>query len=231
MADVRSSPIRVVIVDDETLVRVGLRMILGGDSTIEIVGEAADGLEAVAVIARTRPDVVLMDIRMPRCDGLAATERARAADPTLKVIVLTTFDTDDLVLAALRLGAIGFLLKDTPPEDLVEAVRLAAAGRSMLSPSVTEQLIAAVASQPVPHQSAAALSRFDRLTERESEVALAVGRGLSNAEIAAALFMSVPTVKTHVGRIFDKLEVRNRVEVAICVHDANVDQPPRRGFD
>lgn len=231
MADVRSSPIRVVIVDDETLVRVGLRMILGGDSTIEIVGEAADGLEAVAVIARTRPDVVLMDIRMPRCDGLAATERARAADPTLKVIVLTTFDTDDLVLSALRLGAIGFLLKDTPPEDLVEAVRLAAAGRSMLSPSVTEQLIAAVASQPVPHQSAAALSRFDRLTERESEVALAVGRGLSNAEIAAALFMSVPTVKTHVGRIFDKLEVRNRVEVAICVHDANVDQPPRRGFD
>jgi DNA-binding NarL/FixJ family response regulator len=224
-----SSPVRVVIVDDEALVRAGLRMILGGDATIEIVGEAGDGVEAVAVIARTRPDVVLMDIRMPRCDGLAATERARAADPDLKVIVLTTFDTDDLVLKALRLGAIGFLLKDTPPEDLVEAVRHAAAGRSMLSPSVTEQLIAAVVRQPAPRESLAARSRLDRLTERESEVALAVGRGQSNAEIAATLFMSVPTVKTHVGRIFDKLEVRNRVEIAICLHDANLDQPPRPG--
>jgi DNA-binding NarL/FixJ family response regulator len=148
------------------------------------VGEASDGVEALAVIARTRPDVVLMDIRMPRCDGLAATERARAADPDLKIIVLTTFDTDELVLAALRLGAIGFLLKDTLPEDLVEAVRSAAAGRSTLSQSVTEQLIAAVASQPAPRQSTVARSRLDRLTLRESEVAAAVGRGLSNAEIA-----------------------------------------------
>jgi DNA-binding NarL/FixJ family response regulator len=226
MAHLTSLPIRVVIVDDEALVRAGLRMILGGDPGIEVVGEAGDGLEAVAVIARTRPDIVLMDIRMPRCDGLAATERARAADPDLKIIVLTTFDTDDKVLRALRLGAVGFLLKDTRPEDLVEAVRLAAAGRSMLSPSVTEQLIAAVARQPVPRHSAGARARLDRLTERESEVALAVGRGLPNAEIAATLFMSVPTVKTHVGRIFDKLEVRNRVEVAICLHDANVSQPP-----
>jgi len=229
MADLTSLPIRVVIVDDEALVRAGLRMILGGDPGIEIVGEAGDGVEAVAVIARTRPDIVLMDIRMPRCDGLAATERARAADPDLKIIVLTTFDTDDMVLRALRLGAVGFLLKDTRPEDLVEAVRLAAAGRSMLSPSVTEQLIAAVARQPAPRQSAGARTRLDRLTQREGEVALAVGRGLPNAEIAATLFMSVPTVKTHVGRIFDKLEVRNRVEVAICIHDADVGQPPRQG--
>jgi DNA-binding NarL/FixJ family response regulator len=228
MADLMSLPIRVVIVDDEALVRAGLRMILGGDASIEIVGEAGDGVEAVAVIARTRPDVVLMDIRMPRCDGLVATERARAADPDLKIIVLTTFDTDDLVLRAIRLGAIGFLLKDTRPEDLVEAIRLAAAGRSMLSPSVTDQLIAAVASQPPPRQSPGARTRLDRLTERESEVALAVGRGLPNAEIAEALFMSVPTVKTHVGRIFDKLEVRNRVEVAICIHDAEIGQRPRQ---
>ncbi|WP_407343157.1 response regulator [Pengzhenrongella phosphoraccumulans] len=225
MADLTSVPLRVVIVDDEALVRAGLRMILGGDPTIEVVGEAADGDQAVALIARTRPDVVLMDIRMPRCDGLAATERARAADPDLKIIVLTTFDTDDLVMTALRLGAIGFLLKDTPPAQLVEAVRLAAVGRSTLSPSVTDQLIAAVARQPAPRQHSAAHDRLDRLTERESEVARAVGRGLSNAEIAAALYMSVPTVKTHVGHLFDKLEVRNRVEVALCLHDADLERP------
>lgn len=229
MADLTCVPIRVVIVDDEALVRAGLRMILGGDPTIEVVGEAADGEQAVAVIARTSPDVVLMDIRMPRCDGLAATERARAADPDLKIIVLTTFDTDDLVLTALRLGAIGFLLKDTPPAQLVEAVRLAAVGRSTLSQSVTEQLIAAVARQPAPRQPSAAQDRLGRLTERENEVAHAVGRGLSNAEIAAALYMSVPTVKTHVGHLFDKLEVRNRVEVAICIHDAHADFLPLDG--
>ena len=221
MADVTPEhPIRVAIVDDETLVRAGLRMILGGDPSIEIVAEASDGVEAVAVIARTRPDVVLMDIRMPRRDGLAAIEIARAANPDLKVIVLTTFDTDDMVLTALRLGASGFLLKDTPPDELVQAVRLVAAGRSMLSPSVTQQLIAAVARLPGSDETADARSRLDRLTERESEVAHAVGRGLSNAEIAATLHMSIPTVKTHIGHVFDKLEVKNRVQIAICVHEA-----------
>lgn len=160
-------PVRVAIVDDETLVRAGLRMILGGDPSIEIVAEASDGVEAVDAIARTRPDVVLMDIRMPRRDGLAAIEIARAADPDLKVIVLTTFDTDDMVLTALRLGASGFLLKDTPPEELVEAVRLVAAGQSMLSPSVTLQLIAAVARLPGSDKTADARLRLERLTERE----------------------------------------------------------------
>ena len=221
MADLTPErPIRVAIVDDEALVRAGLRMILGGDTTIEIVAEASDGVEAVAVIARTQPDVVLMDIRMPRRDGLAAIEIARAADPDLKVIVLTTFDTDDMVLTALRLGASGFLLKDTPPGELVEAVRLVANGRSMLSPSVTEQLITAVARLPESGQGASARSLLERLTERESEVAHAVGRGLSNAEIAATLHMSIPTVKTHIGHLFDKLEAKNRVQVAICIHDA-----------
>ena len=223
MADLTATgPVRVVIVDDEALVRAGLRMILGGDPSIEIVAEAGDGVEALDVIARTRPDVVLMDIRMPRRDGLAATELARAADPDLKIIVLTTFDTDDMVLSALRLGASGFLLKDTPPDELVEAVRLVAAGRSMLSPSVTQQLIAAVARQPNTGQTAQARARLDRLTERETEVAHAVGRGLSNSEIASSLHMSIPTVKTHVGRLFDKLETKNRVQIAICIHEARL---------
>jgi DNA-binding NarL/FixJ family response regulator len=155
-----------------------------------------------------------MDIRMPRCDGLAATQRDRAGDPDLKVIVLTTFDTDGLVLTALRLGAVGFLPKDTRPEDLVEAVRLAAAGRSMLAPSVTEQLIAAAARQPALRQSSEARTRLDRLTERESEVALAVGRGLPNVEIVDTLFMSVPTVKTHVGRIFESSRYGTAAESA-----------------
>jgi len=217
-----NAPLRVVLVDDDTLVRAGLRLILGGDRAIEIVGEASDGIAAVAEIARTRPDVVLMDIRMPRRDGLAALEIARAADPGLKVVVLTTFDADDMVLTALRLGAAGFLLKDTPPAELVAAVRLVAEGRSMLSPSVTQQLIAAVARQPVDDRAETARARLAALTERELEVALAVGTGLSNADIATRLFLSVATVKTHVGRVLDKLGADNRVQVAICVHDAGL---------
>lgn len=216
------TPLRVVLVDDDTLVRAGLRLILGGDRAIEIVGEASDGIAAVSEIARTRPDVVLMDIRIPRRDGLAALEIARAADPTLKVVVLTTFDADDMVLTALRLGAAGFLLKDTPPAELVAAVRLVAQGRSMLSPSVTQQLITAVARQPVDGREAAAQVRLARLTERELEVAVAIGTGLSNADIAASLFLSIATVKTHVGRVLDKLGADNRVQVAICVHDAGL---------
>jgi len=214
--------IRVALVDDEALVRAGLRLILGGDRTIEVVGEASDGIDAAALIARTRPDVVLMDIRMPRLDGLEATRLALASDPSLKIIVLTTFDTDETVLTALRLGASGFLLKDTPPPDLVEAVRLVASGRSMLSPSVTEQLISAVARQPHAAHRASARERLATLTGREHEVALELARGSSNGAIAETLFLSVATVKTHLGRVFDKLGAENRVQVAMVVRDADI---------
>ena len=221
MTSTPSQQVSVLLVDDDALVRSALRLILGGDPAITVVGEASDGLEGVALVESLRPDVVLMDIRMPRLDGLAATERALALQPDLVVVVLTTFDTDDMVLSALRLGARGFLLKDTPPADLVAAVRASAAGQPMLSPSVTGQLIAAVAATG-PRQDAEARARLATLTEREHEVALAVARGQSNAEIAASLFMSVATVKSHVGRLFGKLGVENRVQVAICVHEAGL---------
>jgi DNA-binding NarL/FixJ family response regulator len=214
--------VRLLVVDDDALVRAGLRLILGGDPGIVIVGEAADGLEAVELARTERPDVVLMDIRMPRLDGLAATERLLAADPDARVVVLTTFDTDDMVVSALRLGAVGFLLKDTPPEELVGAVRAVAGGRPILSPSVTAQLIAAVRADSAPGRSHDALGRLEVLTEREREVAVGIGRGLSNAEIAGELYMSVATVKSHVGRLFAKLGVENRVQIAICVHEAGL---------
>lgn len=222
MSSSQTRPVTVLLVDDDALVRSALRLILGGDPAIAVVGEAADGLEGVALVESLRPDVVLMDIRMPRLDGLAATERALALQPDLTVVVLTTFDTDDMVVSALRLGARGFLLKDTPPAELVAAVRAAAAGQPMLSPSVTGQLIAAVAATAGPRHNAAARARLATLTEREREVALAVASGQSNAEIAASLFMSVATVKSHVGRLFGKLDVDNRVQVAICVHEAGL---------
>lgn len=214
--------IRLALVDDDPMVRSALRMMLGGDSGIEVVGEAANGEESLTVVPRSGAEVVLMDIRMPVRDGLSATELLLQRHPTLKIIVLTTFDTDDMVLSALRLGAAGFMLKDTPPARLVEAVRTVASGQPMLSPSVTAQLIAAVA-QPVPAESdrsRTARAAMATLTDREREVAVAVGRGLSNAEISGELFMSVPTVKTHVGRLFTKLDVDNRVQLAILVHDA-----------
>ncbi|NLJ54902.1 MAG: response regulator transcription factor [Intrasporangiaceae bacterium] len=217
-----SEVIRVVLVDDDAMVRTALKMFLGGGSGIEVVGEADDGAAGVDLVRRERPDVVLMDIRMPVLDGLAATERVRALPDPPEVIVLTTFDADEYVLRALRIGAAGFLLKDTPPDRLVEAVRTVAGGSPILSPSVTAQLIAAVAvpSEPEDPARAQALARLESLTEREREVAEAVARGLSNAEIAAELFVGVPTVKTHVGRLFDKLAVENRVQIAILVHDA-----------
>lgn len=213
--------IRVAIVDDDALVRAGLRMILGGDPSIEIVGEAADGRGALDLIARVNPHVVLMDIRMPRLDGLETTRSLTARGDRARVIVLTTFDTDELVLTALRHGAVGFLLKDTPPADIVDAVRRVAAGESTLSPSVTAQLIATVTNGSDGRRQRASLL-LDRLTEREREVAVSVGHGLSNAEIAVQLFMGVATVKTHVGHVFAKLEVSNRVQVARTVHDAGL---------
>lgn len=214
--------IRLAIVDDDPMVRAALGMMLGGNSGITVVGEATNGEEALTVVPESGAAVVLMDIRMPVRDGLSATEVLLSRDSSLKVIVLTTFDADDMVLRALRLGAAGFMLKDTPPARLVEAIKTVAAGQPMLSPSVTAQLIAAVAG---PDSGAGertdARTRLRALTEREREVADAVGRGLSNAEISAELFMSVPTVKTHVGRLFTKLGVDNRVQVAILVHDAD----------
>ncbi len=223
-----TAPIRVVVVDDDPLVRAGLGMILGGDPGLEVVGEAGDGEEALQVVPRCRPHVVLMDIRMPVRDGLSAATELLAGPNPPRIIVLTTFDTDDMVLRALRIGADGFLLKDTPPARLVEAVRTVAAGEPMLSPSVTATLIAAVSGRSGGSSGAAAeRARVARralgdLTEREHEVALAVGRGLTNAEIGATLYLSVPTVKAHIGRILTKVGADNRTQVAILVHDASL---------
>ena len=213
--------VRVALVDDDPLVRAGLRMILGGSAHIDIVGEAGDGQEALDLVAREAPDVVLMDIRMPRMDGLAATKALRARGDRTRVIVLTTFDADEMVLTALRSGAAGFLLKDTPPAALVEAVGRVALGEPTLSPSVTAQLIATVVSVPDDRRRVAR-ERLGRLTERERAVALAIGRGLSNAEIAAELYLGVATVKTHIGHLFTKLEATNRVQIAREVHDAGL---------
>ena len=213
--------IRLAIVDDDALVRAGLRMILGGDAAITIVGESADGREALDMIATAAPHVVLMDIRMPRLDGLQTTKALTARADPARVIVLTTFDTDDLVLDALRHGAVGFLLKDTSPTELVDGVHRVAKGESILSPSVTAQLIAAVSSGSDDRRTHA-VALLGRLTDRERDVAVAVGRGLSNAEIAASLYMGVATVKTHIGRLFAKLEATNRVQIARIVHDAGL---------
>ncbi|MGH3454747.1 MAG: response regulator transcription factor [Nocardioidaceae bacterium] len=214
--------IKVAVVDDDALVRAGLSLILGGTTDIDIVGEADDGVAGLDLVKRTSPDVVLMDIRMPRLDGLEATARImRRRDPP-QVIVLTTFDADEYVLQALSDGASGFLLKDTPPAQIVDAVRKVAAGEPMLSPSVTAQLIRQVATQPSGDRATLAKERIGRLSEREREVAIAVGRGLSNADIADELYMSVATVKAHVSRLLGKLEADNRVQIAICVHDAGV---------
>lgn len=179
--------ITVLIVDDDALVRAGLALILGGADDVELVAEAADGAEGVALAKKHRPDVVLMDIRMPGVNGLEATERLQAESDPPKVIVLTTFDTDDTVVRALAAGASGFLLKDTPPAQIVEAVRKVAGGEAMLSPSVTAQLIRQVREGASSDRSADATQRLDALTDRETEVAVAVGQGWSNAEIAAQL--------------------------------------------
>jgi DNA-binding NarL/FixJ family response regulator len=219
--------VRVLVVDDDPLVRAALAMVLGGAEGIELVGEAADGDEVPEAVRRCRPDVVLMDIRMPRVDGLTATERLQPGPDAPDVIVLTTFDADEQVLRALRAGASGFLLKDTPPAAIVEAVQRVAAGEPMLSPSVTRQLIAHVAlvdatGGGADDRRARAEARLRTLSERELEVALAVGRGLSNAQIGAELYLSVATVKAHVSRLLTKLDLTNRVQVALLTHDAEL---------
>ena len=214
--------IRILIVDDDPLVSSGLSLILGGAPTLEVVAQAADGRAGLTAVDEHRPDVVLMDIRMPTMDGIEATEALVARPEAPKVIVLTTFDADEYVLRALAAGASGFLLKDTSPEDIVAAVHKVAAGEPMLSPSVTTTLIQQVTTQHAPERSRQAQERLARLTEREHDVALAVGRGLSNAEIAQELYLSVPTIKAHIGRLFIKLQVENRVQIALCVHDAGL---------
>jgi DNA-binding NarL/FixJ family response regulator len=212
--------IRTLVIDDEALVRAGLRMILESAEDITVVGEADDGADAVEAVRRSRPHVVLMDIRMPRLDGLAATVALRQlADPP-RIIILTTFDVDDHVFRALQAGADGFLLKDTPPLDLIHAVRVVAAGDSMLSPSVTRRLIDHVAEttpRPVGPD-----PRLAELSSREREVLVELANGASNAEIGATLFMSEATVKAHVTHLFTKLGRTNRVQLAILAHDAGL---------
>jgi DNA-binding NarL/FixJ family response regulator len=217
-----SPPIRVLIVDDDALVRAGLRLMLGGGPDLQVVGEAEDGTQVLAAIDAHRPDVVLMDIRMPKLDGLAATRLVRARPDAPQVIVLTTFGERDHVLTALRDGAAGFLVKDTPPAEILRAVRLVAAGEAFLSPEVTRRLVDHMAADDAPDSHARAVARLAELTDREREVAVSVGHGRSNAEIAAELFMSVATVKAHVSRLLMKLDVDNRVHVALLVHDAGL---------
>ena len=220
--------IRVVLADDQTLVRAGFRALLAAEDDIEVVGEAADGEAAVEVVQAQRPDVVLMDIRMPRADGLRATARI-TGDPRLsgtRVIVLTTFELDEYVFGALRAGAAGFLLKDMEPGDVVDAVRVVAAGEALLAPRLTRRLIEAfVAGAGAAPVDARAL---DELTPREREVLALVGQGLSNADIAARLVLSPLTAKTHVARLFMKLGARDRAQLVVTAYETGLVVPGRR---
>lgn len=215
---------RVVLVDDDPLVRAGLRMMLGGPDGVEVVAEGDDGDQVVALVGRHRPDVVLMDIRMARVDGLTATRDLLARYPDTKVLVLTTFDADAHVLEALRVGARGFVLKDTPPDRLVAAVHEVVAGDHALSPSVTALLVRQVSQgPPADDRAAKARAQLARLTERELQVARALAHGGSNADISRELYLGVPTVKAHVSSILAKLGLANRVQVALLVQDAAAD--------
>ncbi len=213
--------IRVLIVDDDPLVRSGLTMMLGGAPRLEVVGEAADGSEVLAALDRHRADVVLMDLRMPKLDGIAAMELVRRQPQSPAVLVLTTFDTDDQVLRALRRGAAGFLVKDTPPAEIVRAIELVAAGESMLSPTVTRRLIDRLAGdQDADARHNAAAAQLNGLSPRDREVAAAIAQGKSNAAIAADLHLSVATIKSHVSAMLAKLQLDNRVQIALLVQDA-----------
>jgi DNA-binding NarL/FixJ family response regulator len=216
--------IRVLLADDQELVRAGFRMILETQADIQVVGEAADGVEAVAATRRLQPDVVLMDIRMPNLDGLHATRQVVAARSGSRVVILTTFDLDEYVYQALTAGASGFLLKNAPPEQLIGAVRVVAAGDALLSPSITRRVIEQFAQLPPPGGSDALAG----LTERERQVLQLIARGLSNAEIAAELFVSEATVKSHVAHLLAKLQLRDRVQAVVLAYESGLVRPGTR---
>jgi DNA-binding NarL/FixJ family response regulator len=223
------SVVRVLIADDQALVRAGFRMILDAEDDLEVVGEASDGLQAVEQARRLKPDVVLMDIRMPELDGIEATRRvlAQAGDAPVRVLMLTTFDINEYVYEALRAGASGFLLKDVPPEQLAAGIRIVAEGEALLAPSITKRLIQEFA-QATP-AAAEPPKGLDELTARELEVFRLVARGLSNAEIAAELIVSETTVKTHVARLLMKLGLRDRVQAVVLAYESGVAVPGRQG--
>ena len=214
---------RVLIVDDDHLMRAGLAELLTADPRIEISGHAATGREAIEQARRLVPDVVLMDVRMPDLDGIAATRELARAAPSARVLILTTFEQDDYIFGALRAGASGFLLKRTRPEELLAAVHTIAAGEALLSPSVTRRVINRMAQQPTPDL--ADQGRLDGLTPREREVLVRIARGLSNREIAAALHVEESTIRTHVKRILMKLELRDRVQAVIFAYETGVNRP------
>ena len=226
--------IRVLVADDQSMVRAGFRMLLANEPDIEVVAEASNGLEAVHQAARFQPSVVLMDIRMPELDGLEATRRILAADQAAKILILTTFDLDEYVYEALRAGASGFVLKDDPPEQLLAAIRVVAAGDALLSPAITKRVIAQFTHTPRP----APPRGLDELTDRELDVFRLIARGLSNPEIARELYISETTVKTHITHILQKLNLRDRVQAVVLAHETgllddarpptNRKQPPAR---
>ncbi|HEX5895707.1 MAG TPA: response regulator transcription factor [Thermoleophilaceae bacterium] len=213
--------IRVLIADDQSMVRAGFRMLLGGEEDIEVVAEASDGLEAVSKAARFHPTIVLMDIRMPELDGLEATRRILAADPSARILILTTFDLDEYVYEGLRAGASGFVLKDEPPEQLIAAVRTVAGGDALLSPTVTKRVIKQFTRAARPE----APKGVDELTARELEILRLIADGLSNGEIAGKLYISETTVKTHVTHILQKLDLRDRVQAVVLAYQTGLFEP------
>ena len=215
--------IRVMLVDDQAMVRTGFRMILEAEDGFTVVGEAVDGRDALEMVDRARPDVILMDVRMPNMDGIEACARICAGSSTARVMMLTTFDLDEYVHAALRAGASGFLLKDAPPEPLVEAIRVIAAGDALLAPSVTQTLIDEIARRPAGQPQS--FPGIEQLTERETEVIRLMAKGLSNAEVAAALYLGEATVKTHVGRVLAKLGARDRVQAVVAAYESGLVVP------
>ena len=221
--------IRVLLVDDQAMVRTGFRMILDSETDIDVIEEAANGIEAVRAANATNPDVVLMDIRMPGMDGIEATRRiVESAEISTKVLILTTFDLDDYIYSALRAGASGFMLKDAPPDDLVDAIRVVASGDALLAPRVTKRLIAEFASMPT--RDSEAVKRLDNLTVREVEVLRLVARGMTNKEIAEELYVSETTVKTHVSHVLAKLGIRDRVQAVVVAYESGLAQPGDAGL-